>query len=393
MDDPRADTAVLDAIEQDADRAAGRGDPSAARQMLERIVATAPDRIDTWLKLAAVRRAGGNMQGAMAAVSGALRVDPLHFMALLSRARLFEMGGDEREAARTYARALAQLREGEMIAPGMQPLIDHARCASEAYQDDVAKAWDTAIAEDGSLPARVDTRLRRFKSNALHRTRVYHSEPTHYHYPGLIEREFHDREDFPWLSTLEAATEDIAAECTALVTESTARAEPYVQYAADAPVRQWSALNHSMDWTAFHLLRGGDMVHENAKRCPATMAVLAEIGQPAVAGRSPNAMFSLLRPRTRIPPHTGVANTRLVCHLPLIVPDGCWFRVGAERREWRIGEAFVFDDTIEHEAANDSDEPRIVLIIDVWHPGLDQQERAAVRRIMEADDIAQGAML
>jgi aspartyl/asparaginyl beta-hydroxylase (cupin superfamily) len=95
-------------------------------------------------------------------------------------------------------------------------------------------------------------------------------------------------------------------------------------------------------------------------------------------------MFSLLAPRTRIPPHTGAANTRLVCHLPLIVPPGCGFRVGAATREWRVGEAFVFDDTIEHEAWNDSDELRVVLIIDLWAPALNQAERSAIAAVMGA---------
>src|SRR3546814_10408720 len=84
------------------------------------------------------------------------------------------------------------------------------------------------------------------------------------------------------------------------------------------------------------------------------MAAIAAIPQPRISERTPNAMFSLLAPGKHIPPHTGVANTRLVCHLPLIVPDGCWFRVGAETREWKRGAAWVFDDKIEHEAANDS---------------------------------------
>jgi len=95
-------------------------------------------------------------------------------------------------------------------------------------------------------------------------------------------------------------------------------------------------------------------------------------------------MFSLLAPRTKIPAHTGVANTRLVCHLPLIVPKGCAFRVGESVREWRPGEAFVFDDTIEHEAWNDSEELRIVLIVDLWPPALGQAERAAVAAIISA---------
>jgi aspartyl/asparaginyl beta-hydroxylase (cupin superfamily) len=65
-----------------------------------------------------------------------------------------------------------------------------------------------------------------------------------------------------------------------------------------------------------------------------------------------------------------VTNTRAIIHLPLVVPSGCRFRVGGETREWREGEAFAFDDTIEHEAWNNSDEPRVVLILDVWNPHL-----------------------
>ncbi len=89
-------------------------------------------------------------------------------------------------------------------------------------------------------------------------------------------------------------------------------------------------------------------------------------------------MFSLLKPRTRIPPHTGVSNVRLVAHLPLIIPEGCGFRVGNETRQWVPGTAWVFDDTLEHEAWNDSDQLRAILIFDVWHPHLTAAERALI---------------
>jgi aspartate beta-hydroxylase len=95
----------------------------------------------------------------------------------------------------------------------------------------------------------------------------------------------------------------------------------------------------------------------------------------------PNAMFSILEPHTRIPAHTGTANTRLVAHLPLIVPPGCGFRVGGEQREWQPGQAFVFDDSIEHEAWNDSGEVRAILIVDVWSPLLSAAERDLVRAL------------
>lgn len=74
----------------------------------------------------------------------------------------------------------------------------------------------------------------------------------------------------------------------------------------------------------------------------------------------------------------GVSNVRVVTHLPLIIPESCGFRVGNETREWVPGKAWVFDDTINHEAWNDSDKLRVVLIFDIWHPHLTPPERAMI---------------
>ena len=111
---------------------------------------------------------------------------------------------------------------------------------------------------------------------------------------------------------------------------------------------------------------------------------LGQAGLADIAGLCPNAMFSVLEPKTHIPPHHGETNARLVAHLPLIVPDGCWIRVGYERRRWEVGKLIVFDDTIEHEAANESDEIRVVLVFDVWNPRLEVAEREMARRVISA---------
>jgi aspartyl/asparaginyl beta-hydroxylase (cupin superfamily) len=79
-------------------------------------------------------------------------------------------------------------------------------------------------------------------------------------------------------------------------------------------------------------------------------------------------------------------NARLICHLPLIVPPGCGFRVGNEVRQWEEGKLLIFDDTIEHEAWNDSNEDRVVLIFDIWRPELSEAERGAVAAMFEAVD-------
>ncbi|MFM2411004.1 MAG: hypothetical protein RL481_1832, partial [Pseudomonadota bacterium] len=126
------------------------------------------------------------------------------------------------------------------------------------------------------------------------------------------------------------------------------------------------------------------------RHCPQLMALLARLPQPHVKGAGPNAMFSLLAPGAHIPPHTGIANTRLVCHLPLIVPKGCWFRVSDDKRYWERGKAWVFDDTVEHEAMNPSAELRVVMIFDIWHPALDEADRAGIKAVIESGAVLHG---
>jgi aspartyl/asparaginyl beta-hydroxylase (cupin superfamily) len=382
MGDPGAQGEVTER-EAEADRAASRGDAAAARRILEDVTAAAPDRIESWLKLAAMCRAAGDVDAALAAVTGALRIEPLGFLPLLLKASLLEAAGRSSEAGEAYGHALAQ-RPGAPPA-GLSGAIANAERFHAAH---VAAAGERLAAATATLEAKLTApeqrRLRRFRTNIVRTTRPYHSEPSHFHYPGLREREFHDPEDFPWLAALESETEAIRGDFERVMAAERAELVPYIQYPDDVPLRQWAALNRNRAWTAIHLVQNGVTIGVNARHCPAVMALLGRCGQPDIPERGPNAMFSLLAPGAHIPPHNGVANTRLVCHLPLIVPPGCWFRVGDERRAWEVGKAWIFDDTIEHEAMNPSDALRVILIIDTWHPDLAPGEREAVVATMTA---------
>jgi hypothetical protein len=372
--------AELSQAEAQADAAAGAGQLADARRLLEEAVRETPQRLDTWLKLAAMCRGTGDLAGAMSAVSQALAIDPLDLSALLMRAVLLERMGKEAEAGEAYGRALAQRPPGEAPRPELAGMIVHAEQRYRRFQESMVERLSAGIASDGTPGERA--RIGRFCTNIARITEAYAQQPSHFHYPGLPPFEFHDRDHFPWLAELEAASSDIKEEFEGLVAGEAAELVPYIQYPDDVPLRQWESLNRSRDWTAVHLLQNGARIERNARHCPRTMALLERLPQPQVATASPNAMFSLLAPRTRIPPHSGVANTRLVCHLPLIVPPGCGFRVGAETRAWKPGEAFVFDDTIEHEAWNDSGELRVVFIFDVWAWALSEAERRAVAKIL-----------
>ena len=372
-------------LEADADRAASSGDlPRAIRLLEQAVAATQPDAT-LWTKLGAMRRATGDFQGALDALDKSLTLAPLDFSTLLARAMVLEKLAHP-TAGEAFSNAVAMLPPDEKIPAAMAAAVSHAKSRAAEHSE----AIEHRLLQ--SLPADLDEshrlRVSRFASNISRRTRHYHQEPTNFHYPGLPETEFHDRANFPELAGLESATDVIRSEFQALIAAEAAKMVPYIQYPERVPLRQWKELNNNRDWTAIHLLQNGRRVEQNARHCPRTMEAIAKLPQPDVPGASPNAMFSLLAPHTHIPPHTGVANTRLVCHLPLIVPPTCGFRCGATTVDWRLGEAFVFDDTIEHEAWNESGELRVVLIVDLWPPALDAIERQSVGKLIAAAGVS-----
>jgi aspartyl/asparaginyl beta-hydroxylase (cupin superfamily) len=371
----------MNSLASRADRLAELGDFAGALQVLEQLAAEAPNDFGVWLKIAGLHRAKGDAKSALDAVFRALSIQPLDFTALLMRASLLHKLGDP-EAGEAWGQALAQKPDAE-LPPELSAIVIRAEEHYATWLDRREAQLKAIMADAEARSDREERRrIERFRTNVLRRTRVYHSNPTHYAYPGLPEREFHPRRAFRWIEDVEAVTDKIRAEFDSVMQAERAELVPYVQYPDHLPMDQWRPLNHNPDWTAIHLIRRGERIDANAAHCPLTMELLQRLPQPQVRDASPNAMFSMLAPHTSIPPHVGVSNTRLVCHLPLIVPEGCWFRVGAETHYWEVGKAIIFDDTIEHEASNPTDQLRVVLIFDVWAPDLSEVEREAVAALI-----------
>jgi aspartyl/asparaginyl beta-hydroxylase (cupin superfamily) len=220
----------------------------------------------------------------------------------------------------------------------------------------------------------------------LGKRRIYPNVCAGVHVPFLPADEYFDREHFPWLAAFEAHTDAIRAELTDLLETGAPGFAPYVQQAPGTPENKWTPLDGQSAWSAYYLWHYGKPIAEAHARCPKTVTALREVPLVDLQGRMPNVFFSLMEPGAHIPPHTGVTNMRTIVHLPLIVPEGCWFRVGGETRFWREGEAIAFDDTIEHEAMNPTGQLRAVLILDVWNPYLTAEERVVLTRSMEIAD-------
>ena len=363
-------------------RAFRQGDTQSARIAFQRIVDLDGSDAQQWIHLALACRNLKDDQAEEKAIQRALSLEPTDLVALILRANLLERQGKTHEAARAYGVVASVAPTIERLRPELQPAVSQALTHSEKYGRDMGAFLDQYL--DPFRQRHAGDNLKRFTDSLdimVGRKKRYESQSLMYHYPGLPAIEFFDRAEFPWLDAFEAATDQMRDEFLAVLVADEGFV-PYITYPDDVPQGQFAELNNSPRWSAFHLYKLGQLVEENAAKCPITMELLKSAPQPDQPGRTPAAMFSLLKPKTRIPPHTGVSNVRLVTHVPLIIPAGCRFRVGNQTRPWVPGQAWVFDDTIEHEALNDSDRLRVVLIFDIWHPHLTPPEREMITALV-----------
>jgi aspartate beta-hydroxylase len=368
-----------------------RGDAAAAVAAFAAAVKADPEAAILHYNLANAHALAGSGAAQIDALNAALDRDPYMPHALLARGRLAETQGQAATALADFKRLLAAVPEGETGgSAAFQAGLAHARAVVAAETAQLAARLEAVVADAATLGAGAE-RFRHAVDIQLGRRRAYVQQPLVLNYPALPAIQFFDRALFPWLPRLEAATPVIRDELKALLAAGGGGFAPYVRYPRGAPVNQWSELNHSDAWAACFFIEHGVPKPVLRQHCPQTAALLDALPLLDLPGRGPVAFFSLLKPGTRIPPHTGATNIRSIVHLPLIVPDGCSFRVGNETRAWVEGEAFAFDDTIEHEANNPTTDLRAVLIVDAWNPFISEGERALIRRwVRELDANGQG---
>ncbi len=354
-----------------------------ALDYFRRAEAADPADVNCPMGLAFTCRAINDPTGEMSALTRALAIDPHFLPALLSRGDLLQRLGQSREAARVFAMAVAAAPPDDRLSPEILAALSKAR---EATAANIATLQTYVERRLGALRARhVNEKLSRFdecRDIMLGLKKAFTQEPSLLHIPQLPAITFYDREMFPWLETLEAATDDIRREARVVLDEDSQNFTPYVSHPEGAPIYQWAELNHSSRWRTYFHWKDGKRLEDQCRRCPVTAAIGESLPVIDIPDFGPTIMYSVLAPRTTIPPHSSVTNARLVVHLPLIVPEGCRFRVGNDTRPWREGEAWVFDDTINHEAWNDSDAYRVILMIDVWNPFLSGAERELVGELL-----------
>src|SRR5215208_1372250 len=390
MSRPAAEAAQMNRLGLAALRS---GDGRSASAHFERACRADSSATELWINLATARRLLQDDEAERAALERALALDQRHLLALIRLAELHERLGEDGPAAQRWGAILTLAGSIENASPELSEILAHARACVEQRQRRLADSLDKALASGLAKASERDRRRVRAAADAmLGRRRIFTNECHGLHYPFLPADEFFGRQQFPWLDQLEAATCDIRAELEAILAAPDPGLAPYVEQPSGVPENKWSPLDRSLDWGALHLWRDGERVEETCARAPKTAALVESLPLCRIPGRAPAVFFSILKAGKRIPPHTGVTNVRSIVHLSLIVPQGCTFRVGGETRPWVEGQAFVFDDTIEHEAVNPTDRDRAVLILDVWNPYLSEAEQAMICKIYEVTASEHGPM-
>ena len=366
-----------------------RGDFKAAVEAFEQAAAADPHSGALLRNLASAHRGAGDDEAELTALERALDIDRRDVVAWMRKAELHQRRNEKGEAFQAWN---AALQLAEPLRPWSGPMAEalerglvFSREGTQLIRQSVAAAFEPIRAELDETERR---RAGAFVDVAVGQRKIYVNECHGLCYPFLPADEFFDEAHFPWFDEVAAKSDAIRDELIELLKDPGEALRPYVRMETGIGETKWSGLDQSLDWGAIFLWEYGEPNRPVLDRCPVTAATLESLPSAKIAGRAPSAFFSMLKPRTRIPPHTGVTNTRAIIHLPLIVPEGCGFRVGGETRQWIVGKPFAFDDTIEHEAWNDSDELRSVLIFDVWNPHLTEREQDIIARYYAAADAA-----
>ena len=339
------------------------------------------ERVSMGLAIAA--RGVGDHDVSLSAIEKFLTSNKTHLNALILRGDALKACGEPRRAVASYMAALQAVPPNAKLDQKTINELQRAQreCSNAAglYESYLRDFVSDAL---GSEVCAAGTRSALALDMVFGRAQIYHQQPHRFYFPELPQRQFYDRREFDWAPAVEAAAEDMKSEF-ALLADKEERFGAYVTADGREPHLAQHALTGNRDWSAIHLIRNGERFEDNLAVCPLTMTALENVPIPSVKASSPSVLFSRLLPGAHIPPHHGMLNTRLICHLPLVLPEQCTIRVGNQTRTWQDGELLVFDDTIEHEARNASNQSRSVLIFDVWRPELTEDDRALVTAIFD----------
>lgn len=186
--------------------------------------------------------------------------------------------------------------------------------------------------------------------------------------PSLRSQPWYDKKEFDWTHLLESNFDVIQEEFNRIYELRNSSRHPENEKLAKDGV-----------WGAYYFYRSGNIYPDNIESCPKTLELLHQIPGIKTAG---SVFFSTLSANSKIKPHYGPHNFRIRCHMGLVVPENCFISVGNIKKNWEVGKCIIFDDSFIHYVENNSDEERMILILDVWHPDFSSIEISLLEYMM-----------
>jgi aspartyl/asparaginyl beta-hydroxylase (cupin superfamily) len=321
-----------------------------------------------------------------------LGADHSDFLAIMAKADHRFHAGDHRAAAAFYRAAVRLVEQKGTTSAGMARDAKRARAMGvwfdQLFKDHLLNSLDKAGFSKTNRHPRFQKSLEIMLSER-ERPPVFQrfpQMPLVYFYPDLPHVEFADISHYGWRGAFEAGFPAMRDEALGLL-GGQADFRPYIRTNTQRPQGDVHGMLENADWSTYFLWENGGPVDGHVAHCPQTFqATMDAVPLCHMGPRAPSVMLSLLRPGAHIPPHTGMVNCRFICHLPLVVPENCGFRVGETTIQWTEGRMIAFDDTVQHEAWNRSDKNRLVLIFDIWRPELELVEREMITALFAAVD-------
>jgi len=353
--------------------------------LLQTLCQRCPEDAEAHHRLGVMEEEFGTRAAASRAYLHCLNLAPKIAKAYLYAGYCLQQQGLERQAVELYSlgadidESLLYLWQSEQ-----QPRQARLRsaAASRLLRDHLTRLHAAAVGPDTDC-LRVASALWTRTHNAHFEFKNVQQRPQLFYLPDLSARGVEDAHDWQWAKQMQAAAADIRTELLSALPAIRTLGRPYL--AADSRAGEsFSTLVGSLNWTALDLFVEGAPNTEMNAYFPATLAALSDAPLYGLDGSPFEVFFSLLRPGQHIKPHYGLSNHSLTVHLPLIIPEQCWLRVGDEARKWKTGKLVAFDDTFIHEARNESEEERIVLIFSIWHPDLTKPEQQAIKRTFQS---------
>lgn len=356
--------------------------PEAAAH-LGRLATLVPDAGAARLPLALALEESDHPDAALEHARAALRSDQDNYIPYLFLGSIFERLGDIERASIAYSHAARLNPDGEALSENPAqpaPVRDRTRRGNtlidrflrELHAKEVERVRQARPEVD--LTRVAGARWRRFHTGPVELTNP-EQNPQWFYVPGLNRTGWFEREEFPWVEALESRTDEILAE----VKERYRLNEDTVPYLTRGHYgKEYEGIVGTTNWGACRFYNGFKRNEEVCRRFPVTASVLDELPLFRIEGNAMEALYSVLKAGKRIPEHQSVSNAKLTAHLPLVVPDECYLDVQGESRRVEYGRCLIFDDTAMHGARNESNEARINLIFQVWHPDLSEEEREVI---------------